>query len=597
MAKIFGCFSDEACDVTRLESYLRKNGDQFKKISTDKGVILLSWNQNDFSKIINKKDLILIFQGFDCSLYSSPNVAETYRKEGDRFFSRFNGQAKAIILDLEKNTVKLASDPFGLNFLYFMIKDRAFAFSSEMKLLLFYDPSLRKNINKCALAEYAVFHYVLGNKTVFQHITLLDSASALKLDLDSFNYEIKKYLLFPSNYSKVTNNPKALRKVKDLLVKSVNKRTFKGTKLTLSGGLDTRIMLASVSRSKRENLVCINFGNLQCDDVRFARLIAQKFAIDYNFHQITAETVVGNMELFVWITEGGPSHVSFLLPVMAKESPTAVLDGYLGDAVLGGSYIDRFLDAKAVSIEKCLEKLAMPKKIQKLVFTTKFYNEIRECLVKGAKMEGERYSHVKNDILKIEHIMMNNRGRRYINCGPIATGNYCPDLKPFFDKDLFEFYIKIPYYYRMKHKFYFDLVRHEYPGLLSIPSTRTYSELRKMIIYAKKALEKALSVGLFEENTYWPLNTWLRENEEYRSKILKILLSPRTIQRGFFKKEGIMKLLDEHDKRRRNHAAVLHSLADFELFNRLFIDRDWFDLFCSNSKTPKNISRRQPDLK
>ncbi len=273
------------------------------------------------------------------------------------------------------------------------------------------------------------------------------------------------------------------------------------------------------------------------------------------------------------------------------------MDGYLGDAVLGGSYIDRFLDAKTVSIEKCLEKLAMPKKIQKLVFTTKFYNEIRECLVKGAKMEGERYSHVENDILKIEHIMMNNRGRRYINCGPIATGNYCPDLKPFFDKDLFEFYIKIPYYYRMKHKFYFDLVRHEYPGLLSIPSTRTYSELRKMIIYAKKALEKALPVGLFQENTYWPLNTWLRENEEYRSKILETLLSPRTIQRGFFKKEGIMKLLDEHDKRRHNRAAVLHSLADFELFNRLFIDGDWFDLFCSNNRTPKNILRRQPDLK
>ncbi len=596
VAKIFGCFSDEACDVARLELHLRKSGDRFKKISTDKGIILLSWNQNDFSKIINEKDLILIFEGFDCSLYSSQNVAETYRKEGDRFFSRLNGQTKAIILDLKRNTVKLVSDPFGLNFLYVMIKDGVFAFSSEMKLLLFYDPSLGKNINKCGLAEYALFHYTLGNKTVFQNISLLDSASTLKLDLNSFDYEIKKYLLFPSNYSKLTNYPKALRKVKDLLVKSVNKRTFKGAKLTLSGGLDTRVLLASVNPSMRKNLTSINFGNLQCDDVRFARLIAQKFAIGYNFHHVTAKMVANNMERFVWITEGGASQVSFLLQVMAKESPTAVLDGYLGDAVLGGSYVDRFLDAKVLSVENCLRKLAMPERIQKLVFTTKFYNEIQKCLIKSAKMEGERYSDVKNAVLKIEYAMMNNRGRRYINYGPIATGNYCPDLKPFFDKDLFEFYIRIPYYYRTRHKFYFDLIRREYTGLLSIPSTRINSNLRKLVAYAKKALEKAVPADLFEENTYIPLNTWLRDNEEYRTKILRILLSPRTIQRGFFSREGIMKLLDEHDRRRGNHAVVFHSLADFELFNRLFIDGDWFDPFCGNNGTPKNILRRQPDL-
>lgn len=145
MARVFGCFSDSQIgDVSRLEAHLRKNGDHFKKIEADRGVILLSWKDNDFFKIMDCKDLVFIFDGFDCSIYSSWDVVEDYRKEGDCVFSRLNGQAKAVIVDLEDKIVKLVSDPFGLNFLYYTRTDETFVFSSEMKLLLLHDPSLRQ---------------------------------------------------------------------------------------------------------------------------------------------------------------------------------------------------------------------------------------------------------------------------------------------------------------------------------------------------------------------------------------------------------------------------------------------------------------------
>lgn len=63
----------------------------------------------------------------------------------------------------------------------------------------------------------------------------------------------------------------------------------------LSGGLDSRLTLASID-PKRKSLSCINFGNVECNDVRFARLVAQKFGVRYNFHEISLEMIMKNME-------------------------------------------------------------------------------------------------------------------------------------------------------------------------------------------------------------------------------------------------------------------------------------------------------------
>jgi len=89
MGKVFGYLSkrkDKLPDL-RVKSYLQRTGDFFKEIKVDKVSILLSWKNNDFFKIIKHKDLFFIFDGFDCSIYSCPNVAEKYLKEGaHRFF-------------------------------------------------------------------------------------------------------------------------------------------------------------------------------------------------------------------------------------------------------------------------------------------------------------------------------------------------------------------------------------------------------------------------------------------------------------------------------------------------------------------------------
>jgi asparagine synthetase B (glutamine-hydrolysing) len=69
-----------------------------------------------------------------------------------------------------------------------------------------------------------------------------------------------------------------------------------------------------------------------------------------------------------------------------------------------------------------------------------------------------------------------------------------------------------------------------------------------------------------------PLIHWMRH--ELKDELMSILLEPRTLQRGYFEAESIRSVLDDHFRRRRDHAGVLWMLLIFELWHRNFLERE-----------------------
>ena len=74
-----------------------------------------------------------------------------------------------------------------------------------------------------------------------------------------------------------------------------------------------------------------------------------------------------------------------------------------------------------------------------------------------------------------------------------------------------------------------------------------------------------------------PLVHWIRN--ELKDLIMSVLLEPRTLQRGYFKPEGVRRLLDEHFRERRDHSGGIWRLLIFELWHRNFLEKirttDW----------------------
>jgi asparagine synthase (glutamine-hydrolysing) len=68
-----------------------------------------------------------------------------------------------------------------------------------------------------------------------------------------------------------------------------------------------------------------------------------------------------------------------------------------------------------------------------------------------------------------------------------------------------------------------------------------------------------------------PISRWFRN--ELKSYVHEILLDRKTLSRGYFKKEGIERLLNDHIGFRYDHSARIWALLFLEIWFRVFIDR------------------------
>jgi asparagine synthase (glutamine-hydrolysing) len=67
-----------------------------------------------------------------------------------------------------------------------------------------------------------------------------------------------------------------------------------------------------------------------------------------------------------------------------------------------------------------------------------------------------------------------------------------------------------------------------------------------------------------------PLVDWMRDS--VKDQYLRVLLEPRTLQRGYFKPEAVRALIDEHARGRRNRSGLLWRMLVLELWHRNFME-------------------------
>jgi asparagine synthase (glutamine-hydrolysing) len=67
-----------------------------------------------------------------------------------------------------------------------------------------------------------------------------------------------------------------------------------------------------------------------------------------------------------------------------------------------------------------------------------------------------------------------------------------------------------------------------------------------------------------------PLVDWMRH--ELKERFLRVLLEPRTLQRGYFRPDGVWALVEEHLRGRRNRSGILWRMLIFELWHRNFLE-------------------------
>ncbi|MBI4840476.1 MAG: asparagine synthetase B, partial [candidate division NC10 bacterium] len=97
---------------------------------------------------------------------------------------------------------------------------------------------------------------------------------------------------------------------------------------------------------------------------------------------------------------------------------------------------------------------------------------------------------------------------------------------------------------------------------------------------AKKIILRRALAGLLPEETLHrpkmgfgvPIEHWLRH--ELRDLVTQTLLGRRCLERGYFRRETVQRLVDEHVQGTTNSQQVLWTLLMLELWHRTYVDGD-----------------------
>jgi asparagine synthase (glutamine-hydrolysing) len=322
-----------------------------------------------------------------------------------------------------------------------------------------------------------------------------------------------------------------------LFIGAVKQRTSENRKcgLALSGGLDSRAILAAMPEGSYP-IHAFTFGTRSCDDIRYAKEAAKKKKAIHHIFYINEKNWLDGRTEGVWWTDGHCNllHMHNLAIIRElKKYYDIHLNGFLGDAVLGGTYMKLHQDWSMAET-------------------------------------------------------LDNRGRQFMGNGLRRIDIFVANRNPFFDNKLIEFAHTIPEKLRANHYIYCKMLLNEFPDYyIHIPWQKTgypisYSKARMRLVRFKnrvvnklKRESKRLGFNFRDLRNYTDYQTWIRK-EPARSFFEELLLSKKAIYPEYIDRNKVQCYFRNHMEEKANYANELCLALTFELwlqqvFNKQYI--------------------------
>lgn len=296
--------------------------------------ITLTYNGEIYNYLELKNDLVDEYKFKTDS--DTEVIIKSYLKWGDKFLEKIEGMFALALFDMKKNLIFLARDRLGEKPLFYLSKDTAFFFSSELNA--FYDSS---NLDKKILNEILLNGFPIDKiKTILIDINQVQPGELITINLDKKDIIKKKYW-------KLSFNSKTLISSKEnefdrILNSSVEKCLRSDVKscITLSGGLDSSIITAIASKQKKIDTFSIVFKNKKFDEREHISRITKEFKT--NHHEIEIDDysiedmieIIEKFDLPILDSSVIPSYLLF--KNLNKNNYKVAIGGDGGDEIFGG---------------------------------------------------------------------------------------------------------------------------------------------------------------------------------------------------------------------------------------------------------------------
>jgi asparagine synthase (glutamine-hydrolysing) len=498
---------------------------------------------------------------------------------------RMVGMWAFVIVDMNRSTMYLVRDRFGIKPLYYNKNDGALVFASEIKAVRVLQPS--DKLNEGRIIDYLSSAYYDSEQTFFEDVKQVKPAHYLKIDLEKKALEEVEYWKIGdicNGYGKVNVGPVS-SKFREYFVESIklHLRSDVPVGTCLSGGLDSSSIVCTAQMLLDENAVkekglgprIRTFSSIP----REKEVSEEEYIEEVNRQEKTeAYAVTPTLDEFIADLDAlvethdepfvGPStYMQYRVMKLAKEKGVKVLlDGQGADESLGGyySYLAYYF--------KDLKRQGSYLKLLKEAFH--FRGQLSPFVGKVLRRKLGLWEKTVEGLVKVSPI--SSSIDKYLDTGSKTfaeqlkedvVGRNLLELLKYEDRNSMNFSIesRVPFLYHPMIEYIFSL-----PMSAKISNGWTKLILREAMksILPEKIRKRKSKLGFPAPIESWALELICRNKQELKNSIQSI--------EKYIDPEIFEKLMDNITRHRYDE--------DIKLFWRILIFERWHQRIMKNSR-------------
>lgn len=570
-------------------------------LSNENGSVWIVFNGEIYNHNALREQLIL--RGHRYRTQSdTETIVHLYEEYGKDCVQHLRGMFAFAIWDAPRKSLFIARDRLGIKPLYYRKTSHNFLFGSEIKVLMAH-PGVRPDFNRTALPEFLAFGYLSGNDTFYNGIHKLMPGHWLETN-EQGDLHVEEYWDLPLAAEHTPHDERYyVDSYRELLEGAVNSHLMSDVPLGvfLSGGLDSSAVAALMTRIRREPVETFSVGYAEqtYSELPYARTVATHLNSVHHEVLVSHNDFFGALPKLIWHEDEPivwPSSVAlFFVAQLARERVKVVLTGEGSDETLAG-YSRYAFTLKNVAFDRAYRGLvpnALRRHLRDSIATSTWISAAtrRKLSHTFLGLDGESWDSFYFDNFfsaftqKDQQDLLTDEFKDEIE----ATSAYS-NVLGYWEKSSGALLQRLLYTDIKTYLVELLMKQDNMSMAASIESrvpfldhvlvewaTRVPANIQIRGTAGKRILKKAMEDLLPHSIIYrpklgfpTPWSGWLAG--PHLDGIEHLLLEPRSVNRGLFKRSAVEKLFREHRGRYRDHYDRIWRLLNLELWHRVCLE-------------------------
>jgi asparagine synthase (glutamine-hydrolysing) len=596
-----GFYTDGVAGIgmRRLSIVDVKGGHQ--PLSNEDGTLWIVFNGEIYNHLALREQLIA--RGHRYVTHSdTETVIHLFEEYGANCVQHLRGMFAFAVWNRNTKTLFIARDRLGIKPLYYKLTPERLLFGSEIKVL-FAHGGIRPEFNRATLPEYLAFGYLSGEATFYAGIQKLMPGHTMTIGPEG-KADIRQYWdLDASTPHESHDEQYYVRSYRELLEGAVQSHLMSDVPLGvfLSGGVDSSAVAALMTKIRREPVETFSVGYTEqtYSELPFARTVSEHLHSRHHEVLVSEQDFFGALPHLIWHEDepiAWPSSISlYFVARLARERVTVVLTGEGADETLAG-YSRYAFTLKNAALDRAYRGV-VPSFLRRGL-----RNTVATSSLLGATMRR-----------KLEHTFLAKDGNSWDSFyfdnffsafggaeqAGLLTDAFVREAAPstaytnvlgYWERSSGEMLQRLLYTDIKTYLVELLMKQDNMSMAASIESrvpfldhvlvefaSRIPREVQIHGLAGKRILKKAVEDLLPHEILYrpklgfpTPWSGWLAGPR--LDTIRAMLLEPRSLDRGYFRRETIERLFDEHKAKHRDNYDRIWRLLNLEVWHRVCLE-------------------------